>query len=224
MNKDEYYISFRSYGTMVRATNTDDAIIVAKSNAIQKGYTRPKLVSVKFFDGFTNYYCRLCGLEQVKIKGSVCGKCQKELGFTGGKENNDLKPKPTVPQNNRKVSVKTTAKTAMTFEEFLKEYGGKWETTNSYFRFNSLKNYLAAEKKLEKMKKEGESHIMNVSFCDEFEKDHLNFEIKFTTPKGEIKIEKGKKWKEQNFYTMKEVFQFIRNVVHNYFQLITLPT
>lgn len=90
MNKDEYYISFRSYGIMVRATNTEDAIIVAKSNAIQKGYARPKLVSVKFSDGSINYYCRACGLEQVKIKDSVCGKCPQEPGYAGSEKNNSI--------------------------------------------------------------------------------------------------------------------------------------
>ena len=71
---------------MVRATNTDDAIIVAKSNAIQKGYARPKLVSVKFFDGSINYYCRVCGVERVETKSAVCNKCPQEPSYAGDKK------------------------------------------------------------------------------------------------------------------------------------------
>lgn len=63
---------------MVRATNTEDAIIVAKSYAIQKGYAKPKLVSMKFSDGAIQYFCRTCGLEQVKIKEGICTKCTQE--------------------------------------------------------------------------------------------------------------------------------------------------
>ncbi len=94
MNSDEYYISFRSYGIMVRATNTEDAIIVAKSYAIQKGYGKPKLVSVKFFDGAINYYCRVCGLKQVPLKENICDKCIQQLDYTATKRSSGKPHQP----------------------------------------------------------------------------------------------------------------------------------
>lgn len=97
MNSDEYYVSFRSYGIMVRATNTEDAIIVAKSYAIQKGYARPTLVSIKFSDGAMQYFCRVCGLEQVKTKESICNKCIQEQGYATTKQNSANERKPNQP-------------------------------------------------------------------------------------------------------------------------------
>jgi hypothetical protein len=94
MNTDEYYISFRSYGIMVRATNTEDAIIVAKSYAIQKGYAKPKLISVKFFDGSINYYCRVCEVKRVPIKGNICNKCTQEPDYETTKENSGKPHQP----------------------------------------------------------------------------------------------------------------------------------
>jgi len=98
MNSDEYYISFRSYGIMVRATNTEDAIIVAKSYAIQKGYAKPKLVSIKFFDGVVQYFCCVCGANQVPVKESICDKCTQELEYGATKGNSANERKPHQPQ------------------------------------------------------------------------------------------------------------------------------
>lgn len=97
MNSDEYYISFRSYGIMVRATNMDDAVIVAKSYAIQKGYPKPKLVSIKFSDGAIQYFCCICGLNQVPLKESICKKCTQELACTTTKANSAEERKPHQP-------------------------------------------------------------------------------------------------------------------------------
>jgi len=47
----EYFITFTcGYGCLVTATCLDDAIILAKAFAIDKGYSRPILESIKFQD------------------------------------------------------------------------------------------------------------------------------------------------------------------------------
>ncbi len=224
MNKDEYFISFHSYGTMVRATNTDDAIIVAKSNAIQKGYAKPKLVSINFADGSSKYFCRVCGVEEVTIKESICEKCPQELGNKAGKGNSALSPKPTSPQNSHRNSAKPRPQKLMTFVEFLKRYGGKWETMDDHFYFNSLESFSTAEQKLDKMMREGETHIMNIVFADELEENRLNFQMQFISPREKITIWKGKARNEQNFNSMKEAFGFMRSMVHKHFQLIPSST
>ena len=82
---------------MVRATNTEDAIIVAKSYAIQKGYTKPKLVSIKFSDGTVQYFCCVCEANQVPITGGICGKCTQELKYAATKQSSANERKPHQP-------------------------------------------------------------------------------------------------------------------------------
>ena len=52
--KKEYFIKFTcGYGILVFAQCLEDAIVLAKANAIYKGYSRPLLKSIKFPDGET---------------------------------------------------------------------------------------------------------------------------------------------------------------------------
>ena len=49
--RKEYFIKFTcGYGCLVTATCLDDAIILAKAFAIDKGYSQPILESIKFPD------------------------------------------------------------------------------------------------------------------------------------------------------------------------------
>ena len=52
--KKEYFIKFTcGYGILVFAQCLEDAIVLAKANAIYKGYSRPLLKSINFPDGET---------------------------------------------------------------------------------------------------------------------------------------------------------------------------
>ncbi len=216
----EYFICVGALSILVRATNTDDAIIVAKSYAIQKGYARPKLVSIKFPEGTIQYFCRVCGVEQVTIKESICEMCPQELGYADATENNVVQSKPIAPQNSRKNIAITQPQMPMTFVDFLKAYGGKWETIDRHFDFNSYEEFTEAEMKLDKMMREGETHLMNISFGDEFSDNCLNFQLQFGLEQKEIVISEGKIWEEQKFSIIKEAFEFMQNIVYRYFNLI----
>ena len=52
--KKEYFIKFTcGYGILVFAECLADAVVLAKANAIYKGYSQPLLKSIKFPDGET---------------------------------------------------------------------------------------------------------------------------------------------------------------------------
>ena len=52
--KKKYFIKFTcGYGILVFAECLADAIVLAKANAIYKGYSQPLLESIKFPDGET---------------------------------------------------------------------------------------------------------------------------------------------------------------------------
>jgi len=110
----------------------------------------------------------------------------------------------------------------MTFGDFLKVNGGKWETVNGHFSFNSLESYKEAEIKLEKVKQGGEGHIMSVTFGGEFNESLLVFQIQFGLEQKEVVIAQGETWKEQKVSSMKEAFDFMRKVVDHYFDLLPL--
>lgn len=50
--KKDYFIQFTcGYGWLAYAECLEDAIVLAKANAIYKGYSRPRLKSVRFPNG-----------------------------------------------------------------------------------------------------------------------------------------------------------------------------
>lgn len=79
MEQDEYYICVGALTTLVRATDTQDSVILAKARALGKGYVKPRLVSINFADGSTKYFCHVFRVEEVTIKESICEKCPQEL-------------------------------------------------------------------------------------------------------------------------------------------------
>ena len=72
---EQYFICEGALTTTVCATNIEDGIILAKARALEKGYIRPKTVSVKLTDCTVVYYCADCGSVPVEQKGNNCGKC-----------------------------------------------------------------------------------------------------------------------------------------------------
>lgn len=61
---------------------------------------------------------------------------------------------------------------------------------DDHFYFNSLENFSASEQKLDKIMRDGESHIMNVVLADELDENRLNFQMQFISPKKNYNLER----------------------------------
>ena len=104
--EEQYYVCMGALSTTVYATNIDDGIILAKARALEKGYIRPKTISVKLADGKMIYYCGGCHLVPVERENGVCKNCPPELALENGNQKSELYNAPLTPDESRLTNKK----------------------------------------------------------------------------------------------------------------------
>ena len=218
--EEEYYVCVGALSTTVYATNIDDGIILAKARAIEKGYINPKTISVKLSDGTMIYYCGGCHLVPVGGENRVCKNCPPELALENGNEKSELFNAPLTPEEATLTNKKYLPQRPMAFDEFLKEFGGRWDTHDSGGFIFSEKQFYEVQCKLEELRK-NEGHLMGIDFGEFCTKYCLRFSLDFLSQNEAIEVYTGVNGRKQSFKTMKEVFTFFRKEVERHFKLVS---